>query len=71
MPSANNLIGDGLAYEVPTQAAPSQNGAAPVSMGGSDRNVANWLAFLVIAALGVLILIRLAGLQGMIAVGRS
>jgi hypothetical protein len=38
---------------------------------GDENRIANTVALLVLVALAVLILIRLGGLQGMIAVGRG
>lgn len=76
MPAANSLIGDTLpiyASDSPDRAQPMS--AAPVSgmmVTSDDANrISNYVALLVVGALLTLILIRIAGLQGMIAVGRS
>ena len=73
MPGANSLVGDILyASESPSDARPFpvHSGAGFISTSDANR-VANYVAFLVLLALAVLILIRIGGLQGMIAVGRT
>lgn len=76
MPPGNTLVGDDVIYasDSPEVAHPfpvsGKGGVASVTTDEANR-VANYVAFLVLIALAVLILIRLGGLQGMIAVGRG
>jgi hypothetical protein len=75
MPGANSLVGDVLyASDSPDDARPfpieGRGTTAPLHTSDANR-VANYVAFFVLFALATLILIRIAGLQGMIAVGRA
>lgn len=75
MPPGNTLVGDELpiyASDSPSMAQPvTPTGYAPHLSAQDANRIANYVAFLVLLALAVLILIRIGGLQGMIAVGRA
>lgn len=75
MARANTLVGDELPIymsDSPNRAQPTGpvGSVAAVNVGDANR-IANYVAFLVLLSLAVLILIRIGGLQGMIAVGRG
>lgn len=78
MAMANTLVGDfGSAPDVlysgsADRTQPFNPGMARAATVAPDANrIANYVAFLVLLSLTALILIRIGGLQGMIAVGRS
>lgn len=74
MPSGNTLVGDELpiyASDSPAVAQPFSPAAHNLVSTQDANRIANYVAFLVLAALAILILIRIGGLQGMIAVGRA
>lgn len=72
MAAANSLVGNEVIYGGSADRAETQApSGAQAMLSGDENRVANTIAAILIFALLVLILIRIAGLQGMIAIGRN